>query len=140
MVNKKNFMDKMNFIADEYKIKNSSITKNMSKEDIKIQFYKNLTNKYYDDIKKSIFNNSKKGITEIYYNINSHDFQYINDKNVKRVCKNWLDELCNPDSKYLEEKECLYGLKYKIKCKIILLIGAPYKLYYIHFKWGTYYI
>ena len=74
--------------------------KNVRKERL---FY-SLTFKYYDKIKEGIENASKHGRQYLYMNFNREDFKanFPGLGNPSKIQRQWLSELCNPNSKYLE--------------------------------------
>tara|TARA_X000000368_G_scaffold232985_1_gene184033 strand:+ start:1047 stop:1625 length:579 start_codon:yes stop_codon:yes gene_type:complete len=69
----------------------------------KDRLFKTLTYKYYDEIKNVIENASKHGRQYAYMNFNRDDFKanFNGLGNPAQVQRQWLTELCNPESKYL---------------------------------------
>ena len=64
-----------------------------------------LTSIYYDDLKKAIEYKSKKGLRELYYNFSwvSFKFNLPNTGKPAKMCRVWLNQMCNPESMYLCE-------------------------------------
>jgi len=64
-----------------------------------------LTSIYYDDLKKTIMDKSKNGITELYYNLSWEHFKFNlpNTGKPAKMCAVWLNQMCNPESMYLCE-------------------------------------
>ena len=64
-----------------------------------------LTAIYYDDLKKTIMDKSKKGIRELHYNLSRDHFKFNlpNTGKPSKMCAVWLNQMCNPESMYLCE-------------------------------------
>ena len=64
-----------------------------------------LTAIYYTDLKKSIESKSNKGIRELYYNLSWDHFKFNlpNTGKPSKMCRVWLNQMCNPESMYLCE-------------------------------------
>ena len=64
-----------------------------------------LTAIYYTDLKKSIESKSNKGIRELYYNLSWDHFKFNlpNTGKPSKMCRVWLNHMCNPESMYLCE-------------------------------------
>ena len=64
-----------------------------------------LTSIYYDDLKKTIMEKSKRGHTELYYNLSWEHFKFNlpNTGKPAKMCAVWLNQMCNPESMYLCE-------------------------------------
>ena len=64
-----------------------------------------LTSIYYDDLKKAIEYKSKKGLIELYYNFSWESFKFNlpNTGEPAKMCRVWLNQMCNPESMYLCE-------------------------------------
>ena len=84
--------------------------------------YKFLTTKYFDTILRGITNAAKKGNRERYINFERDDFK-ANCKGLgypSQFQRAWLEELQNPESKYLEEfqtadnKVSLEGIEFDV--------------------------
>ena len=82
--------------AEEYKKK---------KEARKDELFKALTFRYYDEIKKAIENASKHGRQYVYMNFDYDTFKanFNGLGTPAQFQRLWLAELCNPNSKYLED-------------------------------------
>ena len=64
-----------------------------------------LTNKYLLDVRANILCAAKKGFREKYMNFNRRDFK-VNFPGLgtpAQVQRDWLNEMCNPESKYILE-------------------------------------
>lgn len=69
------------------------------------QLFNSLTFRYYDEIKKAIENASKHGNKYVYMNFDRDAFKanFSGLGNPSQVQRRWLKELCDPNSKYLNE-------------------------------------
>tara|TARA_Y100000389_G_scaffold193871_1_gene223161 strand:+ start:1622 stop:2014 length:393 start_codon:yes stop_codon:yes gene_type:complete len=92
-------------------------------EEIKDKMFKQLSDKYLLSIKNGILNAAKKGKTEKYINFKREDFKanYHGLGGVVAFQNLWLNEITNPESKYLiddpdneGEKINISGIKFKI--------------------------
>ena len=84
-----------------------------------------LTAIYYTDLKKSIESKSNKGIRELYYNLSWDHFKFNlpNTGKPSKMCRVWLNQMCNPESMYLCEgvqngvisyRDHFQGLKFNV--------------------------
>jgi len=64
-----------------------------------------LTAIYYEDLKNAIENKSNKGESELYYNLSWEHFKFNlpNTGKPSKMCRVWLNHMCNPESMYLCE-------------------------------------
>lgn len=79
-----------------------------------------LTQKYLKNTRESIIRAAKKGLTEKYINFTRDDFKanFPGLGTPKEVERDWLTEMCNPESKYLKDENvkrlCLDGINFDI--------------------------
>jgi len=80
-----------------------------------------LTQKYLKNTRESIIRAARKGLTEKYINFARDDFKanFPGLGTPKEVERDWLNEMCNPESKYFNEDEelkkmCLDGINFDI--------------------------
>ena len=108
--------------------------KELRKEEFefKKQYRKNelftfLTKKYNKLLKLKLIDAAQNGLYNIEMTFEYNDFKadFPTLGNPKYICKCWIDEMCNKDSKYLINKElyeCFIGLNYKILNKPTLIV------------------
>ena len=84
--------------------------------------YYKLTKLYHSKIMESIKYQASRGKLELYMNFNKLDFKanFPGLGNPSYVCRDWLNEICTPYSKYLHcedldvSRDCLNGLKFNV--------------------------
>lgn len=100
------FIERMRVIANDTETVNKTYADEYQKkkEARKDQLFKSLTFKYYGPIKKAIEFASKYGRQYAYMNFDRDDFKanFNGLGTPAQFQRLWLQELCNPDSKYLE--------------------------------------
>ena len=79
--------------------------KRRTKEDVRNDLFTALTDKYLVDVRESILRAAKKGLREKYINFNREDFKanFPGLGTPAEVQREWLIEMCNPESKYMLE-------------------------------------
>lgn len=99
------------------------------KEERKDALFKSLTFRYYDEIKKAIENASKHGRQYVYMNFDRDAFKanFNGLGTPAQFQRLWLQELCNPNSKYLEmpSLNSTVGTQNNISSWNMPLPGAP---------------
>ena len=87
------------------------------KQQRKNELFNHLTEKYHESIKQAIKLASSHGKTEKHINFEKEDFKanFPGLGNPKKVCEDWLKELCTPQSPALQgNKTCFIGLKFDV--------------------------
>ena len=76
-------------------------------EEVKDAKFTELTQKYFSQIKRGIQNAAKDGKSEKYINFDRNDFKAncFGLGNTNEFLKLWLNEIVNPSSKYIPDKE-----------------------------------
>lgn len=74
-----------------------------------------LTAIYYADLKKAIEYKSKKGLRKLHYNLSWDHFKFNlpNTGNPPKMCRAWLNQMCNPESMYLCEDVQNWVISYR---------------------------
>ena len=90
---------------------NDIVMEQYKKQQLHIQAYDEkmheITDKYHESLKNAIFDKSKKGIRELYFNFGYDDFKFNLQftGNPRKMCNVWLEEMSNPKSLYLIDNE-----------------------------------
>ena len=93
----------------------------------KNEIYTFLTHKYNKILKLKLIDAAQNGLYNTHMTFEYADFKadFPTLGNPKYICKDWIDEMCNTESKYLINKElyeCFIGLNYKILNKPTLIV------------------
>ena len=97
------FVAELNAVEVEFKV--TEKPKKRSLDEVRDELFTFLTEKYLNDVRESIFRAAKKGAREKYMNFNRDDFKanFPGMGTPAQVQKAWLEEMCDPDSKYIIE-------------------------------------
>ena len=100
------FIERMRIMAnDKEEVQRTYVDEyEKKKETRKDALFKSLTFRYYNQIKKAIEHASKHGRQYVYMNFDRDAFKadFHGLGNPAQFQRLWLQELCNPDSKYLD--------------------------------------
>ena len=96
-----------------------------------------LTAIYYTDLKKAIESKSNKGIRELYYNLSWDHFKFNlpNTGTPSKMCRVWMNHMCNPESMYLCEGVQNGAISYRDHFQGLKFDVWNNNAFTVHFTW-----
>ena len=96
-----------------------------------------LTAIYYADLKKAIEYKSKKGLRVLHYNLSWDHFKFNlpNTGNPPKMCRAWLNQMCNPESMYLCEDVQNGVISYRDHFQGLHFDVWNNRAFTVHFTW-----